>query len=43
VPAILASGVDEIAAGGRALREQIAATEAHTPLPPVRNPDVGAR
>lgn len=43
VPAILASAPDEIAAGGRALRQQIAATAAHAPLPPVRNLDVGAR
>ena len=43
VPAILARAPDEIAAGGRALRQQIAATAAHAPLPPVRNLDVGAR
>jgi hydrogenase-1 operon protein HyaF len=43
VPAILASAPDEIAAGGRALRQQIAVTAAHAPLPPVRNLDVGAR
>jgi hydrogenase-1 operon protein HyaF len=42
VPEILASAPDEIAAGGRALRQQIAATRAPAPLPPVQTLSVRA-